>query len=383
MGHYAVRQRGFNSNGQYYLHREGLTADLVRVLGLLNLGEDTENITRTTWRYIDGEEELPHMRVSHAVLGDTYLPEAIDYFRNQKGVGSFPFVSVPSAAEWGTGSWKEGVNMRWVVELLEAVGRGVGASGPRRVYQLRSNKQGSNETPVETDALTQSTLNEIGPEQPSVTLQSSVRGGNISLGGGVWSSNTYFHDYKAKAFDTQIESGQSNLSLNDWELANQTKIIQTGLGSGGSASGGISIGDVSQYSAYYYDYTPTQTIPNYETPEGFHITNTSILALVGRSDAIPATIGDALDTVGATSGRYVILMPPIDLDYVKSGVVTYTYDNDFFDIPDVDAQQSWVYNGIWNMTIGLPGGTSGISSWLFWTEPVLPNDWPADTYTAP
>lgn len=379
MGHYSVAQRAYkNDAGDYYLHENGLRGDLMRVLGILNQGESTINLARTTIREPEGTTNLPHMRVTHAVLGETYLPEAINYFRNRKGVGSFPFDKVPTADVWGTHSSKEGVNMRWIVELLEAVGRSTGATGPRQLFQLQFAGQNGDKEIDLNDPLTKTNLNTVSSQ--SLNLNASIRGGN-ALVGGVASTTVFHHTYLIKGIDLLPTGSDVQAELNDWEELNESKIVYAGSVSAGSQQL-LTVGDVVRNNgATYYEFVPEQTIYSWQTPTVERVPVTNVAAYVGRSDTIPTTVHEALASIGSVTGRYVLLVPPSDFPYEESGVVTTTYSG--LPIPDSEAQQLWTYQGLWSVDLTLPSSAIPASSWLFWTEPVIPVGWPDDEYTTP
>lgn len=132
MGFYGIEQKGGEA-----LSRSFLT-DLASIQSQLNSVEDALNVfgntsLNTRFRAFNGASagvvNIPHMKVSHPVLGNTYLREAIDWLRAQKGAPQFGWESVPSAAEWGSRSWKEGVNRRWINGLRQAIGRVVTTGG--------------------------------------------------------------------------------------------------------------------------------------------------------------------------------------------------------------------------------------------------------------
>lgn len=126
MGFYAIEQAGGAAVSRAFLR------DFLDIQAQLNSVEDALNVfgntsQNTRFRAFNGaaagDLNLPHFMVDHPVLGPTYLREAINWLRAQKGAPAFGWVSVPSAAEWGTRSWKEGLNRRWINAMRQAIGR--------------------------------------------------------------------------------------------------------------------------------------------------------------------------------------------------------------------------------------------------------------------
>jgi len=140
MGHYLIRQKagiGIPSSNNGIIDLFMIQVLLQQVERKLNVFGDVGAPpgTRKNTRFralngaLPGTLNTPHMAVVHPEIGNTYLPEAIDWMRNEVGVPSYGWDSVPAQSEWPLNRfWKKGRNRRHAAELIEAIGRVVDLS---------------------------------------------------------------------------------------------------------------------------------------------------------------------------------------------------------------------------------------------------------------
>lgn len=150
MGYYEDEQSTFTAADE-----AGILTDYTDVMEALQSVESSIlGGTLTDWAVEMGggpiQSGSPHHCVTHEVLGNCYLRDAVDYLRANGGADPFPWFSVPAdQAEWESHSWKTAFSRLHILEFKQAIGRIVG-SGSLTTYTDLVYSSGNGGIPVES-----------------------------------------------------------------------------------------------------------------------------------------------------------------------------------------------------------------------------------------
>lgn len=391
----------------YYNHRWGYGIDLTTVLSQIQAVEQNVlgAVKTTDWRQ-HGDPWVwtgkCHHCVTHTVLGDTYLREAIDYLRAQAGVNAFPWASVPSAAEYGTSSMRTGLNIRHILELRQAIGRISSDSSWKRTVGMWNGSEyvySGEEDAVQArmDIILSRTFNASWSAQ----RQEGWSPPEVSYPPYEYGPTEEFVDATYSYVD--IIYLNESLLTDDFETAYPAYVASLALGGSESPALG-SIYSVhnekfEEYGAGGYAGGMNTTADYSDSDSGQTATEEYVSETEWKQgSALPTSLADLN---GSGSGQYHWIAPAETIPYMI--MTTYgegytfweehyagaksQYDGGsrvYSDMPMVvrgNAYCGSIQHAEYQARAYLEGGGGG--NWIYWTAPVLPANWPNDIYTTP
>lgn len=362
MGHYRIGGRE-NKQGDFYYLGDDLVGDYARIIPLLNALETAFALPKTTWNSTFGSPstlKYPHVAVTVPTVGNTDLATAINDRRVRIGAPVFPFAAFPTSAQLGTQAEQMGVSLRHPLEAFQAIGRGAtGQSSVQTKKKKRMNFSPTGQPPNDPTWTTDFNGPWANHSSGSASTFSFRIEANLDFTAPGF--NRYFGYIRVDVIDSQSipSGGGSSLVLEPFEQANPTKIIQIGGISGAPPP--------SEYG------TPSDATGSEAGPgPSFALIDVSIPLVWKSSNTEPTQLSDLQSGSNNLNGRYKWLFPQ-SLYYPEFGLTEDPFTGTFYYRGGAEYAGGAV---VWN--------TSASSvTWILWTEPVLPSNWPNDEYTAP
>ena len=391
MGFYRVRQKAFKEGERdFYLHRDGLPRDLRGCLVNLNTIEDHYGHPKTAWHPDFGNPRTrPHNLlfrfgwIHHRVVRDGVemsLRESVDLMRAAIGAPAFPWVTVPTSADFGANVSREGFDMRWPLELNEGIGRIVSTqavSYHERPFRLDRNGV------LYQELVTQEYFSPF-----TVRLTTSVAASNtlplIFAPLPIREYIDFFDQYDVSVGQVQARAGgdvdilervsistsEDPENLEEFERLNRDQIlILPGTGQSGTSivSAGAFHRDSGDLQIHEESYDE-----NFEVLVQSESQELSQDYFLGSGNSIPTDYA-SLMSGGSLSDKYLWARPGANYlqtikDYAGPG------PPHFFERVRYGSKEA-VAQGTAVLRVG------GSGSHLLWKAPILPPTWPDDPYT--
>ena len=392
MGFYTLNQLASYRSGPG--HVSGLGQDLEDCLAALNAVEAALGITATQWHPNYGTQSshgIPHMVVRIPGVADkTYIRDAVDRLRSAGGAPAFPWAYTPGTTESEFSGPGRGRSERHILELKEAIGRIISTGTITSSYVYSGGyypghdfNYGEGNVAYTGDPLAPIDGYSVGGDPLTVvkTADSQYVASRMNR----W--------WTVKIWDTNTVGAGTEDFENDY--SDYVATISLPGGTPGIISGS---GQSLVSSAAWVWQSPGGNLlksqdfpPYYDTDKETYDGSYQLL----RSDVKPTDLSGILS--GGPSGRYawvtpsgwdgtsILGTPTIgERSLTRSGYLSLKSSAGSRGEPPMYYEQG-MYGEFYDETIRLTGLQhyldSGEKTWLFWTEPILPANWPNDIYT--